>query len=58
MKSIKKVLTATEVAELLGVNRETVYRLARNNLIPHFHVGSTVRFSKDKIEEWIVGEKH
>lgn len=55
MKTISevKILTATEVAEMLGVSRETIYRLARSNQIPHFRVGTALRFSKEKVKEWI-----
>ncbi len=48
-----KILTAQEVADLLAVNKATIYRLARANQIPHFNVGSVVRFSAEQIEAWM-----
>ena len=48
-----KILTAQEVADLLAVNKSTIYRLARANQIPHFNVGSVVRFSSEQIENWM-----
>ena len=52
---IKSVLTATEVAELLGVNVQTVYRLTQRGEIPFFKVGACTRFSESQIMAWING---
>lgn len=51
-----KILTAQEVAELLEVSKQTIYRLVRANEIPHFRVGKTVRFNEETITAWINGE--
>lgn len=51
------VLTAPEVAAILQVNVETVYRLARKGELPCFHLGTAVRFSEKRILEWIHGEE-
>ncbi len=56
MTDIPKVMTATEVAELIGVNVQTVYRLAQRGEIPHFKVGTCTRFSQPKIVAWINGQ--
>ena len=48
-----RILTAKEVADLLGVNKETIYRLARSDAIPYFKVGSNLRFKEDSIIKWI-----
>lgn len=48
-----EILKPEEVAELLAVNKETIYRLARKDEIPHFHIGKLLRFSKDQIEDWL-----
>lgn len=37
-------LTAPDLAKLLNVHRYTVYRLAKAGQLPHFRVGSIVRF--------------
>ncbi len=44
----RKVMTAEDVARLLLVNTDTVYRLARKGEIPSFKVGRRVRFHRDK----------
>ena len=48
-----KVLNAQEVADLLGVNKETIYRLVRIDAIPFFRVGSALRFTEESILNWI-----
>lgn len=54
---IKKILTAEEVANILNVSKETVYRLSRRNEIPHFYMGRLLRFSETEIINWINGNK-
>ncbi|MDQ0158846.1 helix-turn-helix domain-containing protein [Alkalibacillus salilacus] len=46
-------MTAQQTAEYLGVNRETIYRMARRKEIPHFKLGQRIIFSQSSIEEWI-----
>ena len=50
------VLTVAEVAELLRVNRNTVYELFQRNEIPGGRkVGRCIRFSRDTVVQWIQG---
>jgi len=46
------LLTIEEVAELLRVSRDTVYRLAAKGEIPGTKVGRIWRFSREAIEGW------
>ena len=39
-----KLVTAAEVARVLGVCRETVWAWARRNAVPCYRVGWTMRF--------------
>lgn len=55
-KGDMKILNADEVAEILCCSKETVYRMARAGTIPHFHIGSMLRFSMQQIENWIKGK--
>ena len=48
-----EVLTATQVAELLGVNRKTIYEAARNNQIPHRRLGRRLIFERGCVLEWL-----
>lgn len=52
----EKILTARAVADILQVNRETIYRLVHANELPHFRVGSAIRFRETDIENWMAGK--
>ena len=52
------LLTAEQVAEMLNVQRSTVYEWARMDYIPHIRLGTgkkkpLVRFSQSEIQKWI-----
>ncbi len=50
----RKLLIADEVAELLRVDRQRVYELARRNAIPVIRVGERqYRFDSEAIRQWI-----
>ena len=48
-----KLLTAPEVAEILGLRLDHVYKLAREEQIPHLRFGRSLRFREEAIEEWL-----
>lgn len=48
-----RLLTAAEVAELLRVSKNTVYRLARSNRLPWVRIGESVRFRPDDVEGFV-----
>jgi excisionase family DNA binding protein len=48
-----EVLTPEDVAELLHIDRETVYRMARRHEIPAFKVGTKWRFRRAGLSEWM-----
>lgn len=43
-------LTVPEVAQVLRVSRQTIYNMIRTGKIPHFRVGTKVRFNRADIE--------
>ena len=49
------VMTAAEVALLLGLPKSTVYELARRGELPCARLGRTVRFLRDDIERRLRG---
>jgi len=50
----KQILIADEVAEMLRVDRQRIYELARRNAIPVIRVGERqYRFDADAISQWI-----
>ena len=50
----KQILLADEVAEMLRVDRQRVYELARRNSIPVIRVGERqYRFNAEAIRKWM-----
>lgn len=45
-------LKIEEVADLLGLNKKTIERMARANRIPSFKIGNQVRFDPRLLAEW------
>lgn len=48
-----EILTADEVARLLGVDRKTVYTAARQGEIPHRRIGRRLLFERGSIVQWL-----
>ena len=51
---MKKILTPIEVGEYLTLHVRTIYRLAKNGLIPASKVGRRWKFRKGALEEWLL----
>lgn len=49
------VMTAREVAEMLGLPLSTVYELARRRELPSSRLGRAVRFVRDDVEQVLRG---
>ncbi|MFV8750472.1 helix-turn-helix domain-containing protein [Nannocystaceae bacterium ST9] len=47
------ILSAADVAKLLGVDRKTVYYAARRGEIPHRRLGRCVLFERGTILAWL-----
>jgi excisionase family DNA binding protein len=48
-----RLLTPEDVAELLQVDRETIYRMARRGDLPAIKVARHWRFRAARIERWL-----
>jgi excisionase family DNA binding protein len=48
-----RLLTAEDVAQILGMRTDFLYRLAREGRIPHLRFGRTLRFRAEAIETWL-----
>lgn len=53
---MSEVLSVEEVAELLGLGRNTVYDAANRGEIPHRRVGRRLIFSRAAVMEWLRGK--
>jgi len=49
----EELLTPQEVADILNVDKFTVYRLLAQKQLPAFKVGNQWRFKRKMIEAWL-----
>jgi nitrogen PTS system EIIA component len=49
----ERLLTAREIAELLGFSASTVVDWAERGKVPAFKVGGRLRFRASEVEEWL-----
>lgn len=56
LESRKEALKVSEVAKMLGVTPQHIYKMAKSGLIPCFHVKGAVRFCPADLAEWIKQE--
>ena len=50
---IEQPMTPEDVAALLQVDRETVYRMARRGELPAFKVSNRWRFLPSRLQRWM-----
>jgi PTS system nitrogen regulatory IIA component len=49
-----ELLSIKQLSENLGKSEKTIRRWVSDRKIPHYRMpGNTIRFSKDKIENWL-----
>jgi excisionase family DNA binding protein len=53
LETRENALKAPELAKILGVTRQHVYKMAADGLIPSFHIGGAVRFDPALVAEWL-----
>jgi excisionase family DNA binding protein len=56
-----RYLNIEQVAAILGVPKSFIYRRTargHGDPIPHYRIGSHLRFKPDDIQEWIEGHRH
>jgi len=52
---VEHPMTPEEVAALLQIDRETVYRMARRRELPAFKISSRWRFLPSQLQRWMEG---
>jgi len=53
LKSRTKALKVQEVADLLGVTPQHIYRMAATGRIPSFRISGSVRFDPEELATWL-----
>ncbi len=56
MNAAREVLNVDDVAELLGIGRNSVYDAANRGQIPHRRIGRRLIFSRAAVLEWLAGK--
>jgi excisionase family DNA binding protein len=49
----ERLLTAKELAKLLGVHSNYVYNLAASGTLPSYRIGGNRRFRWSEVEAWL-----
>ena len=57
LRSMKRMLTASQLAELLGFHLKYIYEIAREGYIPSYRVRGAVRFDPHEIAVWLEERK-
>jgi excisionase family DNA binding protein len=57
LKSKTGALRVAEIAKLLGVTPQHIYRMAANGSIPSFRISGSVRFDPDDVAAWLQGKQ-
>jgi excisionase family DNA binding protein len=47
------ILLPREVAKLLRCDRNTVYRMLKQGVLPAFRIGSDWRISREELDQWM-----
>ena len=57
-ESAARLLEVEDVANILGMRTDWVYREVRAGRLPHIRLGRAVRFRRESIEAWIQSREH
>lgn len=50
---MEKLLTVSEVAEILRLNRFTIYRMSERGRLPSVKIGKALRFRQSDLDAWL-----
>lgn len=50
---MERLLTAKQLSELLQINLSTVYLWTHTEFIPHYKMGTSIRFAEKDVEAWL-----
>jgi excisionase family DNA binding protein len=53
---LENLMTVKEVAALLRVSSQTLYKMLEAGTIPAVKIGSQWRFDRDQIRDWLKGQ--
>ena len=47
------LMDVMETARYLNIGRSKLYEMAKAKMLPHLHVGASLRFDRSVLDEWI-----
>ena len=50
---MQKLLTISQVAEVLQVSRSLIYKWVHYDFVPHIKIGNVLRFRESELIRWI-----
>ena len=53
-EEIMRPLTAKDIADKIGCTVQHIYKMAEKGKIPHYRIGTFIRFPADVIETYIL----
>jgi excisionase family DNA binding protein len=53
LRAKRSAMTVKEVAKVLNLSQREIYKLAAANQIPHFKIGTSVRFDPPAVVVWL-----
>ncbi len=53
MKQLEPWLSVEEIAQYLGVSKETIYRWLEKGMIPAHRMGKLWKFKPSEVDDWI-----
>ena len=53
LRAKRSAMTVKELADILSLSQREIYKLAASNQIPHFKIGSSVRFEPSLVLIWL-----
>jgi excisionase family DNA binding protein len=53
LRAKRSAMTVKEVAKVLNLSQRKIYKLAAANQIPHFKIGTSVRFDPPAVIGWL-----
>ena len=56
LRTLRGGITATMLAELLGVSGPSIYKLAAKHVLPSYRVGTSLRFDPALVAQWLTGD--
>lgn len=53
LSKFRRLLTATELCEIVSISRSQLFRMARRGQLPSVRIGNSVRFDPKKFAEFL-----